>query len=434
VSLESHTFLVADHGLFLPIARALAKYGHRVLYHKLDWQTGFPTINSAMVGDGFKDEGVECVPDIWEVKNQVDCFVFADIYHQGLQAELRAQGKRVWGSGAGMQLEIDRLYFMETVEKLGLDVAPYEVITGLANLRAYLKDKQDIYIKMSKFRGSFETKHFRNMDDDSGLLDAWAVRFGGLQDYVVFLCFDKIETNLEIGADTFCIDGKWPAKMLHGLEKKDSAFFAAVTEREKMPEELLPIMEAFAPVLERDKYRCQWSMEVRVSDEGNFFLDATCRGGLPSTGSQIMALDNLDEIIFYGAEGQLIEPQYNCLFTCETMVKTHGEVNSWSTIELRGELKEHLQVAGCCMVKDKPWFPPEPGVIEDEIGWLVATGNTPREALEQMNALADMLPDGADADVESLADIIREIESEHEQGIKFTDLPIPDADVVLEPS
>lgn len=430
MSLSPKTFLVLDYGLFLPIARSLARhYGHRVLYHKLDWQTGFPTINTGIIGDGFED--IKCVPDIWEVKDQVDCFVFPDIYNQGLQAELRAQGKRVWGSGNAMSLETDRLYFMEQVEKLGLDVAPYDVIKGLANLRVFLKGKKDIYIKMSKWRGSFETKHFRNMDEDSGLLDSWAVRFGGLQDYVTFICFPKIETKLEIGADTYCIDGEWPGQMLHGLEHKDCAYFAAVTEREDMPEELLPIMEAFSPLMKEGKYRCQWSMEVRVADEGNFFLDATCRGGLPSTGSQIMALDNLDEIIFYGAEGQLIEPMYNCLFTCETMVKVHGEINSWSTIDIPEPLKEHLMIAGCCMVNGKPWFPPEPGVVEDEIGWLVATGNTPKEALEAMNALADELPDGADADVESLADIIREIEAETEQGIHFTDQPLPSPEIVL---
>lgn len=429
---ESPTFCVCDNGLFIPIARKLAREGYRVFYHKLDWQRGFPKLEDGIIGDGLPD--IECVPDIWDVKDEVDCFVFPDIQQAGLQCELRRQGKRVWGSARGQTIENDRLFFLEKLEELGLDVPPYTPVKGLANLRVFLKDKQDIWIKMSKWRGSFETKHFRNMDVDSGLLDNWAVRFGGLKDVLTFICFPKIDTTIELGADTYCIDGQWPSLMLHGIEAKDEAYFAAVTKREEMPEQLLPIMEAFSPYLKETEYRSQWSMEVRVADDGNFFIDPTCRGGLPSTGSQCMALDNLAEIIYEGAAGNLVEPCYNCRFTAEAMVKIHGEINAWNTMELTPKLREHLQMSGYCMVGDKPWFPPEAGIVEDEIGWLVATGNTPTECLKQLNELADELPAGCDASVESVAEVVREIEAMKAEGITLTKSVMPDASVVLEES
>ena len=428
----SKTFLVADNSLFIPVARALARAGNRVLYHNLGWQQGFPKLEAGVIGDGLPD--IECVPDIWEVKDEVDCFVFPDIQAAGLQCELRAQGKRVWGSAKGQTIENDRLFFLQKLEELGLDVPPYTPVKGLTNLRLFLKDKEDIWIKMSKWRGSFETKHFRNMDVDSGLLDNWAVRFGGLQDVLTFICFPKIDTKIELGADTYCIDGQWPSLMLHGIEAKDEAYFSAVTKREDMPEQLLPIMEAFSPYLKETQYRCQWSMEVRVNDEGNFFIDPTCRGGLPSTGSQCLALDNLADIIYEGADGNLVEPKYNCRFTAEAMVKIHGEINAWNTMELTPKLREHLQMSGYCMVGDKPWFPPEAGVVEDEIGWLVATGDTPTATLDLLNALADELPDGCSASVESVADVVREIEAMKDEGIKLTDAVMPEADIVLENS
>lgn len=424
------TFLVCDNGIFLPIARKLAESGARVLYHKLDWQKAYPKIEDGIQGDGFPE--IECVPDMWDVVNEVDCFVFPDIYHRGLQQHLRSIGKRVWGSAAGMNLETDRLLFLETLKDLGLAVPPCTSIKGLANLRTFLKDKEDIWIKMSKWRGSFETKHFCSMDVDEGLLDQWAVRFGGLKNELTFLCFPKIDTKLEIGADTYCIDGQWPKQMLHGIEAKDEAYLSAVTNREDMPEQLLPIMEAFSPVLQKAGYKCQWSMEVRVADDADYFIDPTCRGGLPSTGSQLMALDNLPEIIYQGAAGQLVEPEYNCKFTAECMVKIHGEINSWNTMEMSETLQKHLMITGCCWVDGKPWFPPEAGIVEDEIGWLVATGNTPTEALKLMNDLADDLPDGVSAAVESLANVIREVESEAKHGIHFTDAPMPEAAIVLE--
>lgn len=429
--LSSKTFCVCDHGYFIGLANRLAESGARVLFHNPSWAKGFPVLNEAVIGDGLPH--VECVPDLFEVINEVDCFVWPDIYHDGLQKYLRSIGKNVWGSAGGMILETNRVFFLKKLAELGLDVPPYTEVRGVTRLRMFLKDKKDIWIKMSKFRGSFETKHFRNMDVDGGLLDVWAVRFGGLKEHVSFLCFPKIETELEIGADTYCIDGQWPSKMLHGIEAKDSAYFAAVTGREEMPEQLLPIMEAFSPFLKEAQYRQQWSMEVRVGEEGDFFIDATCRGGLPSTGSQLMAIDNLPEIIFHGSQGDLVEPEYNCKFTAECMVSINGEAGAWATIELPDELKRHLKLCDYCEVDGRPWFPADTDPIY-EIGWLVATGDTPVECAERVNELADLLPDGADADVESLAEIFRQIESEKESGIKFSEQPAPDPEIVLQES
>jgi hypothetical protein len=90
-------------------------------------------------------------------------------------------------------------------------------------------------------------------------------------------------------------------------------------------------------------------------------------------------------------------------------------------------------MATYCEVDGQPWFPPAEGNAEG-LGWLVATGDTPIETAERMNELADMLPDGADASVEALADIIREVEEMESQGVHFTSAPMPDPEIVLEDS
>jgi hypothetical protein len=51
-----------------------------------------------------------------------------------------------------------------------------------------------------------------------------------------------------------------------------------------------------------------------------------------------------------------------------------------------------------------------------------------------MNSYADALPDGADACVESLADILRNIQTEEESGIRFTDAKLPPPEIVLAPA
>jgi len=423
-------FCVCDHrGLFVAIARRLAKSGARVLYNLPEDRRD--TVTDAIIADGLKD--VECVGDIWQHKDEVDCFVFPDIRRYGEQYELKKQGKAVWGSQRGMILEQDRLFFLEKLQELGLDVPPHEPILGLKNLSVYLKYKEDIWIKVSKWRGSWETFHWRNWNQDSHFIDQWAVRFGGIKEHITFICFPKIETDLEIGADTYCVDGQWPSMMLHGIERKDAAYFSAVTPRKEMPEQLLPIMDAFAPFLKECGYRNQWSMETRVTDSESFFIDATTRGGLPSTAS-FLASKNSPEVIYHGAHGEFVEIDYGYKFSAECMVKLQGQRGAWETTELKENVREAMLLQNYCEVDGQPWFPPDEEDAVCDIGWLVVTGDTPIEVAQKMNAIADELPDGADANVEGLADVIREIESEREQGIHFTELQMPEAEVVLEES
>lgn len=427
--LSNKTFLVRDHGFFLPLARRLAATGAKV-YYAPTWEKAYPMLNEGVIGDGFPD--IEYCSDLWLVKNKVDCFVFPDIYHQGEQRELRSQGLPVWGSGDGMRLEVNREFFLKKLKDLGLDVPEYELVIGITALREYLKDKKDIFIKVSKWRGSWETRHWRDWKQDGHRLDLWAVRFGGIRETIRFLCFPKIETTLEIGGDTYNVRGLWPETMIHGLEKKDEAYIAAVTKKKDMPEQLTRIMDAFSPFLQHMQYACQWCMEVRVAGDKNFFIDATTRSGLPSTAT-FTKVKNVEDIIFYGAHGELVEPDYGFKYSAEAMVKLNGDQGAWETFVMPPELEDHLKVYDCCMVDGQYWFPSDDKPIT-EIGWLVATGDTPTEVAKEMNRLADLLPDGFDAAVESLADVIREVDDEQKKGIEFGTHPMPEPEVVLEES
>ncbi len=90
-----------------------------------------------------------------------------------------------------------------------------------------------------------------------------------------------------------------------------------------------------------------------------------------------------------------------------------------------------MKLSDCCEIDGKIWWPADEKPI-DELGWLVAIGDTPTETAKEMNKLADLLPDGVDAAVESLADILREITAEEDSGIHFTDQPLPSPEIVLE--
>jgi hypothetical protein len=422
------TFCVVDNGLFLPIAQRLAEEAKRVLYTPASWQRGFCSIKQACIGSGF--DNLEHCLDFWTQLDEIDCFVFPDIGNSGLQLHLESLGKAVWGSRNGDSIEVGRERFMRQLEAIGLEVAPHQVVVGLGALREHLRPLEDKYIKISRWRGDMETTHWRNWNMDAGWLDWLAVNLGPLKDTIRFLVFDKIETDLEIGGDIYCVDGKWPSIALNGLEWKDSTYFAAVTNREHMPDQIQFIMEAIGPYLEEHRYRNQISFEVRVKDDCFYWIDATQRGGMPSTASQLALWKNFPEIVLAGAQGELVEPEPAANFSIECMVKSKGDAQTWDSADIADELKPWLKLSSCCYHEGSYVFPPDESHAGD-LGWLVAIANTPRETLERAKELADMLPDGLDANLENLTGLIQEIEQAGEQGIPFTDEQLPEpADVI----
>src|SRR5262245_52321104 len=422
------TFLVYDHGLGLPIAERLARDAKRVLFFS-EWQEGFSTIHKAVIGDGLPQ--VERCHDIFDVINDVDVWVFPDIQHSGLQRHLLSLGKHVWGSRRADRLETDREFFLETLDNLGMELPKFHVAQGITALRSFLRSKEDCYIKISKYRGSLETQHWRNWRLDENLLDYWAVKFGAVRERIRFIVFDAINTPLEIGGDTYNVRGQWPSFMLHGLEAKDKAYLSAVTRREDMPEPVRQVNEAFGPVLAQFDYANEWSVEIRVKGDRFYFIDPTCRLGLPSTGSQLEIWENLSEIIIGGDHGELVEPVPVAKFSAELILtaKTHG--NLWPTVEVPSSLSQWVKLADCCEVDGVRSWPREDG-DEDTVGWIVAIGHTPEETVETMKRYVKELPEGLSADIAPLADILKEVEDEAKKGIDFTDQEVPEPSIVLE--
>ncbi len=421
------TCCIVDTGIFLPMAFRMAEQCKRVIYCPP------AEITPAKVGTGFMGDGfpaIEAKRNFWDDFDEIDLFCFPDCHHGELQIYLESVGKSVWGSRRAERLELNREYFMTVIKSRQLDVPVYEVIRGLPALREHLRDKEDKYLKVSRFRGDMETTHWRNWKEDRGWLDWIAIRLGPIGDRLNFLVFDNIETDLEIGADTYCVDGDWPGTMLNGLEWKDKSYFAAVTRREDMPDSIQHTLEAFSPVLKEFRYRQQWSMEVRVKDDKAYFIDATTRGGLPSSASQQLLWKNFADIVWHGANGHLIEPEPSAQYSIECMVTAKTEPGTWETVELPKELNRNCRFSHCVFVDGAYCFPPDDLHAED-LGWLCATGNTPKETLDEIKRLADLLPDGLNADVENLAGVLKEIETAKKEGIPFTEQPVPDPAEVL---
>jgi len=405
----------------------MAEQAKRVIWCNPD-RRSFPSLKQGCIGDGFED--IEITLDFWPLLKEIDLVCFPDIGHAGLQLHLEEMGMPVWGSRGGDSIEINREKFLGMLKEVGLDVPEYTVVVGLGELMDHLRDLEDQYIKVSRWRGDMETTHWRNWAMDQGWLDWLAVNLGPCKEHVRFLVFPAIDTPLEIGGDTYGVDGNWPKIMLSGIESKDTTYFGAVTEREKMPEQIKAVLEAFSPFLAKNRYRNQWSMEVRVKDDLAFFIDATCRGGMPSSASQQLLWENFAEIVWAGANGELVDPVPAAKFSIEAMVTTKTGKDCWDIVQIPKSLERGVRFSNCAFMDGCYVFPPDEN-HSGELGWLCAIGDTPRQTLEAAKELADQLPDGCDANIENLVGLIKEIDEAEKQNIPLTTEPMPEPAEVI---
>jgi hypothetical protein len=415
---------LVDHGLFIPVALRLAQTFKRVLYHS-PCEAGFPMLAPFLIGDF---PPIERCNDIWKVKCDVDIFVFPDIGYSGLQLELESQGYPVWGSRNGDSYEVSRTKFLRTLKEVGLPTPTYEVIQGLTALREHLQKNEDKFIKISRFRGLMETWHHDNYDTSKGRLDRLAVKLGPFQDVITFTVVDPLDTPIEIGGDTFHVRGQWPSKMLQGYEWKDQGFLGAVTERDDMPQQILDVLDAFGPLLGAENYSNFFSMELR----DDVFIDPCCRGPLPGTGAQLANIANIDEVIYAGAQGQLVEPEMIDNFVAEAVLKAKGDKDDWGELDVPEKMLDFCRFGGCCRTPDgeRIAFPPDDS-HEHEVGWLSAGGDTIRSTIKLLLARAAELPKGLTADTRSMIDLLSEIQEAEKQGIEFTEQPVPEPEAVV---
>lgn len=420
------TACVCDHGLFLPIALKLAEQCRHV-YWWSPWEDCAPKLEKGLVGDGF--ENMTRVKSLWDIKNKCDLFVVPDVGFAGEQRELLRQGFPVWGNHGGGELETDRGLFLRTLKELGMKSAPHAIIKGITKLKDYLRDREDKWIKVSFWRGDWETLHWRDWEHDEVTLDGYAWKLGPAKELLTFYVFDPIETTIEDGIDTYNVDGKWPSMVMHGMECKDKSYLCSMQPMDDIDERVRIVPDRFGPVLGRYGYRGFFSCEVRIKDEDSFFIDPTCRAASPPSQVMTELFGNLGEIIWRGANGELVEPEPTAEFGVQAIIQAERDCDEWVVLDAPAEIRQWVKCGFACEIGGKLVVPPH--ALGETIGWLVATGDSMEESIDKIKEYRDQLPDGFDCNVDSLANLLKEAEDAREEGIEFTEDKIPEPEVVL---
>jgi len=421
------TFCVIDKGLFPHVASKLGEQAAKC-YYWTPWDSAFPKIENGLIGDG--QETMQRVLDFWSVKDKVDAFVFPDVGFGGLQKELIAQGYPVWGHRGGDELELNRGLFLRTLAELKMDVPGYEVVTGITNLRLFLADKEDKYVKVSRWRGNVETFHWNSQKQDEYALDALAFQLGQAKELIVFYVLDAIETDIEDGIDTYSIDGAYPATVMHGLEVKDKSYLCSMQKLSDIDERVRGVNETLAPVLAKYGHRGAFSTEVRIKDEEAYFIDPTLRFGSPPSQVMVELFSNFADIVWQGANGILVEPEPAAPFGAQVIIKTDRTPEEWEGWEIHEEIEQWVKPGFSAKIDGLTVLLPSP--IPTFGGWLVAIGETIEETIATLKEYRTLLPDGVECDVATLAPALVEAAKAEDEGITFTESELPEPAIVLE--
>lgn len=432
-SVENVTACVVDFGTFVSIASKLGETMEKVYYHT-PIETEYQNVRNCVLGVGL--DNVERLDEIFGPEfDSIDLFVFPDIGFGDLQKHLRGMGKAVWGHMGANDLELYRDYFLQVLEKVGLPRIPSKKIVGLTALRKYLSEHENQWVKIDRFRGNMETWRHYNYKQSKRTLDNYEVIFGGAAEYVIFIVQEHLDTDMEVGYDGWCVDGEYPEASFQGYEKKNELYLGSVLAAKDLPDEIKIVNEKMAPVLKGYGYRDWWATEIRIAKGVPYFIDPTPRMPGQTGEHQQETITNFAEIIWAGANGELIKPEFMWKFAAEATLHYDSATrdptinNEWKTLEPPKKVEKWLKFYHYCKLDGAYHFMAED---TDEVGVVLGVGDDVEEAIEHLNenlkALAD-LP--VHADTMGFADLLESIHEAEEQGVKFGG-KVPKPEMILE--
>lgn len=381
--------LVVDNGLFCELAIKLAKTYKKVYYY-VPWESAFPRLNLARIGHGIPE--LELVDSIYGPHyDEIDLFCFPDIYFGWEQEHLIKDGKTVWGSRLGECLELQREGMKQILMELGMPVGKFWHIKGMANLRDFLKDHPNVYVKTDRYRGTFETFHSINYDLVEPKLDEVEWSLGRFKDLIEFTVEAALEDRVEFGTDAWTIDGKFPSKLISGLEIKDCGFASVFKDYKSLPEPLTRFNDKMVPVFEAYGYRGFFSTEIRIGkDHQPYMIDFCARAPSPPNELYQEQYKNLAECIWAGANGEVIDPEPVAKYGAEIMLHSSFADKNWQPLQFPEEIRDFVKLRNIYK-DDRGYFVVPQSTGLPEIGAVVGLGDTLEEAFDHALENAELV-------------------------------------------
>lgn len=411
------TTLIIDNGLFVDFGLRIAQHFAQCLYWT-PWQSAFPKSNQLLPGDGFDE--MQRVKHLFDAIEKADLVIFLDVYFGDLQEKLVRDGKAVWGSRKGELLELNRMRSKKLLKEYGIQPSNAVAVHGLKALREYLKEHENVFVKISSNRGDFETFESKRYDLSEPKLDELEHHLGAKKLIAEFVVEDAVEPAQEWGIDAFTIDGQWPVRTFSGFESKDVAFVGRVIEWEEIPEYLREPNEKLTPFFKQYQYRGFFSTELRITPERETFLiDPCCRLPSPPNEIQQMVFDNWADIIASGAKGRMVDPHTVQKYGVCAMIHSSFADQNWQSLKFPEDVRPFVKLRNHCKIEGVDYVVPQ-AVGLPEVGAVIGLGNTLEEAMDHLRENAEQV-EGYFLDIktDSLDSMLETVEAGKELGIEL---------------
>jgi hypothetical protein len=384
VSLKDKTAIVYDRGgLYLYCAEKLAeKYG-KVMYYLAD-ADAYPTSQKATIGSGIKN--IKRIHDFFKYVDEADVVYFFDCYDGEMQHWLREKGYKIFGSGRGEQLEIDKIFFLEALEKLKLPCAKTYLAEGMDDLCGYLKehDNETLFLK-NLHRGDFESRKFSSMAQSRPFLNDLRKRLGSASDTIEVLIQHKIDSVIEVGYDGFQINGEFTDNCIVGYEIKDRGFVGKIFP--ETPRIVKLINDAFSSTLKELGGMGNYSTELRITKDGlPYYIDPTQR--VPSPPGELMCeiYENWAEATYQIAHEIVPELIPKAEFGAECILTSSWHEEHEIHVKFPSKYKEHIKLKNHTVRGGEYYCIPNGN--GSFFGSVVAYADTLEEAIEKVKEVA----------------------------------------------
>lgn len=389
-NLHEKTAVVIDNGIYFEFALQLAR-AFKKTYYFCEYHSAYPGIDKAAVGNEyvnghalhtFDGASICRITELWDIIEEVDIAVFPDVGNGDLAEYLRRQGKLVFGSGRGEVLELGRMKAKSLLGEQSLPTHPYEAIIGTKALREALSAPGSRYVKISKYRGVFETFHHTHPEQTGIWINDIEQRLGKLAEIVHFMVEDPLEADVEVGGDSYTMEGQFPKHCLAGTEIKDLGYCGKIFPYDKQPESVLRTDVGLARIFRNLGYRGFYSTEIRETPSGDAHLiDFTARMPLPPGFLYPLMWGNIADIVWGVASGEMVDPEIKAEYGMMVMLYSPWYKNHMLHVAFPEEYRQNIQLLLPVKIDGEYYCISEYDM--DEFGAVSVVGNSIEECVQQ---------------------------------------------------
>jgi hypothetical protein len=407
---SSNSVLIVDTNLGLEHALRFGRDGYKT-YYAIDMHDPYPKLINEISGEGFPE--ITKVSDWGQVLDKTDTIIFIDSGFGYTAQWLRNKGYNVIGADPKSErLELDRVYVRNVLSKLGIDIPPGEVVTGIDGVINAIKHmKTKVFVKISKYRGAVETFGTDDPEEAEFLLTQGGFRIiGNKAKFVVERALDGIE----IGVDAWFNGSNFIPIVANTIEFKGKG---NATKFTKIDESVwYPVLKKLEPWLSKNGYVGMFCLEGFYNGEKLYVTDVTPRFPFICSYAYPKVLKNYSEFMIDLAKGLNTLPEPMNTYSVQIGVYTDSP-EKWKKIEYNGDDIDWIAFRRVIKKGNNYWFVPD----DPTVAVAISSNDNLEDALLQAidRAKRISVPESYYSGFDLYFDLLEELEKGKKYGYEF---------------